>query len=176
MVRSETQPAPSAPTTAKTRLSIPAVTVTAPGTSYPPDVSSRGLFGISLSANSSTISATGPGIRKVQRQPTSVSRPPRIRPSEKPLAAQVVKILSARFRSGPSWKVVVRMESAAGAVNAAAMPFTNRAAMSSSGLVASELSIETTAKTASAIRKTRRRPSRSAVRPPSSRKPPYPRT
>src|SRR5439155_1086775 len=66
-VCTETQPACSAPTTAYTSDSMPAVTVIAPGTSYPPAASSRGLFGISLIANSSTIRATGPGIRKVRR-------------------------------------------------------------------------------------------------------------
>src|SRR4051794_31790464 len=46
-------------------------------------------------------SATGAASRKVQREPISVSAPPRTRPSEKPLAPTVVKMLSVRFRAGP---------------------------------------------------------------------------
>src|SRR5436190_1902880 len=53
----------------------------------------------------SSASATGAAIRKVQRHPISVSAPPSTRPSEKPLAPTVVKMLSARLRAGPSGNV-----------------------------------------------------------------------
>ena len=101
-----------------------------------------------------------------------MSRPERTRPSENPLAPKTVYTLNARFRIGPSGNVVVSRDMLAGAVNAAATPFTNRAAISSPGSLARPPSTETTAKTASATRKTRLRPSRSAARPPSSSRPP----
>src|SRR5262249_1722467 len=64
----------------------------------------------------------------------------------------------------------------AGAVNAALTPLTNRVAISTVAPVARPPSPEATRKTASEIRNIRRRPSRSAALPPSSRKPPYPST
>ena len=54
----------------------------------------------------------------------------------------------------------------------AATPFTNRVAISSVPLSTNTLSSDAPANTASAINRTRRRPSRSAVRPPSSSSPP----
>ncbi len=101
-----------------------------------------------------------------------MSRPERTRPSEKPLAPKTVYTLNARFRIGPSGNVVVSRDMLAGAVNAAAAPLTNRAAISSPGSLTSPPSTDTSAKTASAIRNTRLRPSRSAARPPSSSRPP----
>lgn len=47
-------------------------------------------------------------------------------PREKPLAPEAVKTLRALLRAGPSAKVVVMMESAAGAVKAALTPLTKR--------------------------------------------------
>ena len=81
-------------------------------------------------------------------------------------------MLNARLRIGPSGNVVVSRDMPAGAVNAAAMPFTNRAPMSSPGTLVRPPSRDRTANAASAARKTRRRPSRSAARPPSSSRPP----
>ena len=78
----------------------------------------------------------------------------------------------ARLRIGPSRKVVVSSDSPAGAVKAAAMPLMNRAPISSSGLLTSPPNSDATANTARAARNTRRRPSRSAARPPSSSRPP----
>ncbi len=120
----------------------------------------------------SAMIATGTGMRKVQRHPSSVRNPDRTSPREKPLAPQAVKMLSARLRAGPSAKVVVMIESAAGAVKAALMPLMNLAAISRPPSSTSPPSREATAKTASATRKTLRRPSRSAVRPPSNSRPP----
>ena len=82
----------------------------------------------------------------------------------------------ARLRIGPSGKFVVSRDSPAGAVTAAAMPLTNRAAISSPAPLTIPPSREAPANSASATRKTRRRPSRSAARPPSSSRPPYPST
>ena len=122
-------------------------------------------------ATSATI-AIGAGRRNVQRQPISVSSPENTRPSEKPLAPQAVKMPEARLRAGPSANVVVMIERPPGAVNAAAAPLTKRVAISRVPSSTSPPSSEATVKTASATRKTRRRPSRSAVRPPSSSRPP----
>ncbi len=78
----------------------------------------------------------------------------------------------ARLRCGPSLKVVVMIDRPAGAVKAALSPLTNRLAMRSGPESTSPPNSEATAKTASAIRKTRRLPSRSAARPPRSSSPP----
>ena len=93
-----------------------------------------------------------------------------MRPSEKPLAAKVVKIEMALLRSGPSSKLVVISENAAGAVNAAATPLTNRLAIRRPASIESPPARDATVKTLSATRSTVRRPSRSARRPPSSRR------
>jgi hypothetical protein len=68
------------------------------------------------------------------------------------------------------------IERPAGAVNAAATPLMKRVAISSVPLFASPPRPEAKMKTASEIRNIRRRPSRSAARPPSRRKPPKPST
>ena len=86
------QPVSGASTIVRTSSSMPAVSVTAPAKSKlrrtpgaigPSFASTRG-------AAISMASATGTGSRNVQRQPSSVSRPPNTRPSEKPLAPQAV--------------------------------------------------------------------------------------
>jgi hypothetical protein len=64
------------------------------------------------------------------------------------------------------------IERPAGAVNAALIPLTKRVATSSEPSLAKPPSIEATTKTPSEIRNIRRRPKRSAARPPRSRKPP----
>ncbi len=81
-------------------------------------------------------------------------------------------MLNARLRIGPSGNVVVSSDMPAGAVNAAAMPLTNRAAMSSPATLVRPPSNDRMANAASAARNTRRRPSRSAARPPSNSRPP----
>ena len=73
---------------------------------------------------------------------------------------------------GPSANVVVMIERPAGAVNAALTPLMKRVAISSVRRARTRRAAEATTKTPSEIRNTRRRPSRSAARPPSSRKPP----
>jgi hypothetical protein len=127
---------------------------------------------MSQMAAARTTTATGAGTSSVHRQLISVSRPERTRPREKPLAPKTVYTLNARFRMGPSGNVVVSRDMLAGAVKAAATPFTKRAAISRPGLLTSPPKTETRAKTARAARKTRRRPSRSAARPPRSSRPP----
>ena len=60
-------------------------------------------------------------------------------------------------------------DSAAGVMRAALSPWAARAAMSSVALLAKPLSIDALVNRVSPVRKTRRRDSRSAMRPPSSR-------
>jgi len=75
-------------------------------------------------------------------------------------------------RAGPSAKPVVMMDSPAGAVNAALTPSMKRVAISRAPSLARPPRVEATMNTPSEIRNMRRRPSRSAARPPSSKKPP----
>lgn len=77
---------------------------------------------------------------------------------------------SAYAATASSYDVVIR-ESAAGVMKAAAMPVTNRATISVQPSVAKPPSPEKARKTVSQSRNIRRRPSRSAARPPSSVKP-----
>src|SRR5439155_17984868 len=77
-----------------------------------------------------------------------------------------------RLRSRPSSNVVISSESAAGARSAPPRPCTARNAISDASDQARPQSNELTAKRASPPTKSRRRPSRSAKRPPSSRTPP----
>ncbi|GAA2700531.1 hypothetical protein GCM10010412_097730 [Nonomuraea recticatena] len=77
----------------------------------------------------------------------------------------------ARARAGPAGIAVVRIVSVAGATTAAPSPWIVRAAISSSGVVASPPARPAIANTARPAAKVRLRPNRSAVRPPSSRNP-----
>lgn len=72
------------------------------------------------------------------------------------------------MRCGPSAYEVVMSDSAAGVMNAAETPVTKRATISIHPSVAKPPSPEKARKTASQNRNIRRRPSRSAARPPSS--------
>jgi len=70
---------------------MPAVTVSAPATSKArQSTRRRASAGSSCGTPIRIASATGTGSRNVQRQPASVSSPPKISPSEKPLAPQAV--------------------------------------------------------------------------------------
>jgi hypothetical protein len=68
------------------------------------------------------------------------------------------------------------IERPAGAVNAAAAPLRNRVRTSSVPSSTTPPTADATVNTASPTSNMRRRPSRSADRPPRSRKPPYPST
>src|SRR4029077_1279130 len=78
----------------------------------------------------------------------------------------------ARVRSGPSGKPVVMRDSAAGATMAAPAPCTTRAAISSMGSWARPPARLARAKATRPTTNMRRRPSRSAARPPRIRRPP----
>ena len=90
-VVAELQPRSGASTTVWTSASMPALSVTAPGTSNERRASCWGMSrGRTRGAAMSRAAAIGTGRTKVQRQPISVSAPPRMRPSENPLAPVAV--------------------------------------------------------------------------------------
>ena len=101
-----------------------------------------------------------------------VSAPPSSTPAAPPLPETAPQMPRARFRSRPSAKVVVRIESAAGESRAAPSPCNARNAISDPSDQARPSSREKTVKIPSPVMKSRRRPSRSAIRPPSSSRPP----
>jgi hypothetical protein len=82
------------------------------------------------------------------------------------------QIPSALFRSAASVNVVEMIESAVGVMIAAPAPWTTRAARSAAGDQASPHMSDATVKNKTPVMNTRRRPSRSAVRPPSKSRPP----
>ena len=81
-------------------------------------------------------------------------------------------MLSARLRAVPSANVVVMIERPAGTVKAADAPFTRRRTISAVSLLMNALTSDATPNTATAVRKTGRRPIRSDARPPSRSSPP----
>ena len=102
--------------------------------------------------------------------------PPSTSPVAPPAAVIAAKTAIARWRAGPSGKVVTTSESAVGEAIAAPSPWTTRAAINSVGLPARPPASDETAKRPTPIMSIRRRRSRSPRRPPSSRKPPKVRT
>ena len=116
---------------------------------------------------------TGMLMKKIHSQlSVSVKMPPSRTPAAAPKPPTAPQTPSAMLRSRPSEKVVIRIESAAGAMIAAPRPWKARAPISDASLQARPATSEATVKTASPATKRRRRPSRSAARPPRSRKPP----
>ena len=79
---------------------------------------------------------------------------------------------SALFRSAPSLNMFITIDSAAGKTTAAPNPCSPRIAIRKPLLLASPAASDAAEKTARPSIRIRRRPSRSAARPPSSRKPP----
>lgn len=111
--------------------------------------------------------------RKIHGQlRTSVRMPPISRPKAPPAPAMAPHTPIARVRSLPSANVVVTIDRAAGETSAAPRPWKPRAMISTSPELASAFASEAALKTARPMRKSLRRPIRSAARPPSSRKPP----
>src|SRR5438094_162706 len=127
----EAKPCPVASVTPYARASIPLVTLTAPGTSRLTLASWRAASAASTGDSTTAARPNGTFTKSVKRQLNSwVSRPPRINPADAPPAAIALQIPSARLRSGPSLKVVVRSDSAAGETKAPAKPWIKRAAIS----------------------------------------------
>ena len=100
-----------------------------------------------------------------------MSRPPSNTPALVPAADTALHTPSARARSDPSGNCVVMIVSVAGASTAAPSPLRERARMSVDPLWAKPPARLAAVKMPSPIRNTRRRPNKSAARPPSSRRP-----
>ena len=173
MVCSEPQPAARASTRAYTRKR-------APPSPSPPRPDRIGGLPPSARVSSSntglsaiTTAPTGTLRKKIHCQPTvSVSTPPTSRPIVPPEAPTAPQMPSALLRSAPSGKVVIRIESAAGVIDAAPIPCSARAAINIAPDGASPPSSDASANTATPATKTRRLPSRSAALPPSNNRPP----
>ena len=148
------------------------MTVTAPEMS-------RDFLGPRSSAPGSAIHAAiisttpiGTLTMSTQRQSRRLVRiPPARTPTAAPLAAVADQAPRARRRSPGSVKVVTRMLRVAGARMAPPMPWAARAAISQLPVWARPPIRLQTVKTPRPIMNTRRRPKRSAARPPSIRKP-----
>ena len=97
--------------------------------------------------------------------------PPRSTPAAPPAPPIAPQMPRARLRAGPSANAVVRIVSDAGAITAPPRPWTARAPISTACELASPPISDATANRTSPETNTIRRPSRSAARPPSSRKP-----
>ena len=102
----------------------------------------------------------------------SVSTPPSSTPAAAPKPPTAPQTPSAMFRSRPSAKVVIRIASAAGEIVAAPRPWIARAPISDASDQARPQRSDPIVNRTRPTMKMRLRPSRSAVRPPSSRKPP----
>ena len=149
------------------------MTVTAPGTSIVLICSSARLSASTRGAASALNRPMGTFTNSTQRQLSPLVRiPPSSTPAAPPAPATAPHTPSARLRSSPSANVVVMIDSAAGETIAAPMPCTARAAISHASDCASPPSSEASENVTSPIMNIRRRPSRSASLPPSSRKPP----
>src|SRR5207245_6489715 len=123
--------------------------------------------------SATTSAPTGTLMKKIHDQLSPlVSAPPSSTPAAPPLPEAAPQIPSARLRSRPSRKVVVRIESAAGDKSAAPRPCSERKAISEPSDQASPSSNELIVNRSNPAMKRRRRPSRSASRPPSRSTPP----
>ncbi len=173
IVWAEPQPADSASSRAKTKAERPSVIVSAPATSKWRVSASDLVSRISLGAIAAAMIPIGTFTQSTHSQPMySVRTPPSRTPAAPPEPATAPQTPSALLRSAPSLKVVATIERAAGERIAAPSPCTARAAISWPGLAARPPASEASAKRISPPMKRRRRPSRSASRPPSRRKPP----
>ena len=112
-------------------------------------------------------------MKKIHCQPgPSTSGPPISHAAVAPMPPSAPQIPSALLRSGPSGKVVEMIERAVGVMIAAPAPWTTRAASSAAGDQASPHMSDAAVKNRTPVMNRRRRPSRSAARPPSSSRPP----
>jgi hypothetical protein len=172
MVGAAPQPSPGAFTNVKISSSMLAVTSTAPTASKPLGAGRPWSAFRIRNAPKSTSAAIGMLTKNTHRQPKYVvSSPPRINPTAEAIPLIPAHTPRALCRSEP-WKVVVRMDSAAGDIIAAPKPWASRAPTSTPWLLAKPQASEETANTTVPATNSRRRPSRSPARPPSSRNPP----
>ena len=116
---------------------------------------------------------TGTLTKKIHGQESRSTRiPPSSRPTAPPPVAMPLHTPSAFVRSAPSAKVVVTIESAAGAIERGAEALQAAREDQERRRGASPFSSDATVKMTTPARKTRLRPIRSPARPPRSRKPP----
>ena len=101
-----------------------------------------------------------------------VKRPPAIIPTVAPPAPSPPQIPSALLRSAPSSNMFITIDRAAGSMIAAPMPWTARAPIMKPAPVASAAASDAALNSPSPSIRMRRRPSRSAARPPRSKNPP----
>ena len=149
------------------------MTVTAPAASKRWCPRSALLSGTRATASAKTSTPTGTLTQKIHSQPRYFVRiPPKRTPAAAPEPPSAPQIPSALFRSAPSRKVVVTIDSAAGEMIAAPRPCTARALIKTPELLAKPQTSEAIVKSVRPTRKIRLRPSRSAIRPPSKRNPP----
>src|SRR4051812_30055851 len=115
--------------------------------------------------SSSAAAATGRFTKKMSRQLTRVSTPPRTGPDDDATAPPIAHIATARPRwrcSGYAWPIKAID---AGIITAAAEPWTNRAATSSASVGAKPHAADATAKRLRPKAKIRRAPARSVSAP-----------
>src|SRR5207248_86783 len=121
----------------------------------------------------STIAPTGRLTKKIHDQLRyEVRTPPTSTPTAPPIPEAAPHTPSATLRSRPSRNVVTTIDSAAGTSNAPPSPCRARETISDPSDQASPESSELSVNTATPVTKSRRRPSRSASRPPKSSVPP----
>ncbi|HTZ87872.1 MAG TPA: hypothetical protein VMB05_14490 [Solirubrobacteraceae bacterium] len=148
------------------------VTSVAPSTSKCLCGSSLRPSGIKRGPSAITASPIGTLITKIAGQLSPcVSTPPSSAPSEPPTPPIAPHTPSALLRSAPSANEVVMIARLAGEITAPPTPCSARAAISIEEESASAQTSEASENNAVPARNTRRRPSRSAARPPSNRKP-----
>src|SRR5262249_45226585 len=124
-------------------------------------------------ARKKAVTPTGTLTKKIHDQLSDdVSTPPISTPAAAPKPPTAPQTPKATFRSLPSVNVVIRIESAAGGVTPAPRPRNARAPISEASDHAKPASSDEIVNRTIPIRKMRRRPSRSAARPPSSKNPP----
>ena len=112
-------------------------------------------------------------MKKIHSQPgPSTIGPPISHAAVAPMPPSPPQIPSALLRSEPSGKVVEMIDSAVGVMIAAPTPWITRAARSAAGDQASPHMSDAAVKSRTPAMNTRRRPSRSAARPPSKSRPP----
>ena len=172
MVRPVPQPTSGVFTSVKISSSMLAVTSTAPTASKPPGTDRPWSAFRIRNVPNSTSAASGRLMKNTHRQPNSwVSSPPKNNPTIVAIPLTPAHTPSALCRS-ESWKVVVKMDSAAGVIIAAPKPWASRAPTSSPWLSANPQASDETANSEVPATSSRRRPNRSPARPPSSRNPP----
>jgi hypothetical protein len=145
---------------------------TAPATSKWRVSSAGAIAGITRSPSTTTSKPSGTLTAKMAGQPKAwVRKPPSSAPEDAPSPPTAPHAARPRLRSGPSRSDEVMIERVAGDSTAPLKPCRPRAPISSPRESASAQTSEDRANIAVPARNTRRRPSRSAKRPPSIRKP-----